>query len=175
MIKKIALLGSTGSIGVNALKVIRAYPERYKIIALAAGRNIKRLLQQIEEFRPLAVSVLEEAITPDFNWARMDSTMCVAGNDDPDCLTLSHAFFPLYPGLARIVATPFRLLGMEPIASSTLAAVLVSGFGALVAMLSKAFFIRPPRNAMNGEVSAIRSMRLASRGAASSAVSPPVE
>ncbi len=57
--KKIALLGSTGSIGRNALKVIRQNPEIYRIIALSAGRNIDLLLEQIDEFRPKAVSVLE--------------------------------------------------------------------------------------------------------------------
>ncbi len=60
--KKIALLGSTGSIGVNGLEVIRANPEKYKVVALGAGRNIDLLLQQIEEFRPVAVSVLEERL-----------------------------------------------------------------------------------------------------------------
>jgi 1-deoxy-D-xylulose-5-phosphate reductoisomerase len=58
--KKIAILGSTGSIGVNALKVIRANPEKYEATALAAGKNIDLLLKQIEGFRPAAVSVLDE-------------------------------------------------------------------------------------------------------------------
>ncbi len=60
--KKIAILGSTGSIGVNALKVIQANPEKYKIVALAAGRNLDLLLEQIESFQPIAVSVLEESL-----------------------------------------------------------------------------------------------------------------
>ena len=60
--KKIAILGSTGSIGVNALKVIQANPEEYKVIGLAAGRNIELLLKQIEDFNPIAVCVLEETL-----------------------------------------------------------------------------------------------------------------
>jgi len=60
--KNIAILGSTGSIGVNALKVIRGNPEEYKVIALAAGRNVELLIKQIEEFRPRAVAVLEEKL-----------------------------------------------------------------------------------------------------------------
>ena len=60
--KNIAILGSTGSIGVNALKVIQGNPEEYKVIALAAGRNVKLLIKQIEEFRPRAVAVLEEKL-----------------------------------------------------------------------------------------------------------------
>jgi len=58
--KKITLLGSTGSIGRNALKIIKQNPEKYRVIALSAGRNIDLLLGQIDEFRPKAVSVLEE-------------------------------------------------------------------------------------------------------------------
>jgi 1-deoxy-D-xylulose-5-phosphate reductoisomerase len=59
--KKIAILGSTGSIGVNALRVIQANPEKYQVTALAAGKNISLLLEQIKRFRPLAVAVMEEA------------------------------------------------------------------------------------------------------------------
>ncbi|MBN1847293.1 MAG: 1-deoxy-D-xylulose-5-phosphate reductoisomerase [Deltaproteobacteria bacterium] len=58
--KKIAVLGSTGSIGVNALKVIKNNPEAYQVVALAAGSNVKRLLQQIEIYHPLAVAVAGE-------------------------------------------------------------------------------------------------------------------
>ena len=58
--KNITLLGSTGSIGRNALKIIKQNPEEYRIIALSAGRNIDLLLRQIDEFRPKAVSVLDE-------------------------------------------------------------------------------------------------------------------
>ena len=58
--KRITLLGSTGSIGRNALKIIKQNPEEYRIIALSAGRNIDLLLGQIDEFRPKAVSVLDK-------------------------------------------------------------------------------------------------------------------
>jgi 1-deoxy-D-xylulose-5-phosphate reductoisomerase len=60
--KRIAILGSTGSIGVTALKVIKANPEKYRVIALAAGKNIELLQKQIKDFRPKAVAVLEEAL-----------------------------------------------------------------------------------------------------------------
>lgn len=60
--KKISLLGSTGSIGRNALKIIAANSERYKIIALTAGRNIELLAEQIEAFHPEAAAVLDETL-----------------------------------------------------------------------------------------------------------------
>jgi len=63
--KRIALLGATGSIGVTALEVMRRYPERFKVVAISAGKNKERLLEQIEAFRPEAVAVLEESTAGD--------------------------------------------------------------------------------------------------------------
>lgn len=55
--KNISLLGSTGSIGQNVLKVVRQFPERFRITGLAAGQNIGLLQEQIEFFKPDLVSV----------------------------------------------------------------------------------------------------------------------
>ncbi len=60
--KYITILGSTGSIGVNSLKILKANPDKYQCIGLAAGRNIKLLLRQIELFQPTAVCVLNEKL-----------------------------------------------------------------------------------------------------------------
>ena len=51
-LKKIAILGSTGSIGQQALEVIRAFPAKFRVVGLAGGKNTALLKQQIEEFRP---------------------------------------------------------------------------------------------------------------------------
>jgi len=59
-VKKIAILGSTGSIGVNALDVVSKNPEQLEVVALAAGRNLEVLKGQIERFRPKIVSVLDK-------------------------------------------------------------------------------------------------------------------
>ena len=55
--RRIALLGSTGSIGVSTLAVVAAHPERLSIVALAAGRNRDLFLTQCEAVRPLCVSL----------------------------------------------------------------------------------------------------------------------
>ena len=55
--KKITLLGSTGSIGVNALDVLDKNPKKFKVVALTAGRNIRLLAQQILKFHPKIVAV----------------------------------------------------------------------------------------------------------------------
>jgi 1-deoxy-D-xylulose-5-phosphate reductoisomerase len=51
-VRKVAILGSTGSIGQQALDVIRTFPRRFQVIALAAGKNLRLLEEQILEFRP---------------------------------------------------------------------------------------------------------------------------
>ncbi len=55
--KNIAILGSTGSIGVSTLDVIGAFPDRYRVVALSAGRNTDLLQRQIKRFHPEIVSV----------------------------------------------------------------------------------------------------------------------
>ena len=60
--KKIAVLGSTGSIGRNTLDVIARFPERFEVVALAAGANIELLAEQAQRFRPRLVSCKNEAL-----------------------------------------------------------------------------------------------------------------
>jgi 1-deoxy-D-xylulose-5-phosphate reductoisomerase len=55
--KKIAILGSTGSIGTQTLDIAAFHPERFRIEALAAGSNIELLAEQARKFRPKLVSV----------------------------------------------------------------------------------------------------------------------
>jgi len=59
-VKQLAVLGSTGSIGQQTLQVVRAFPERFRIVGLAAGRNINLLARQIDEFQPRLVYCEEE-------------------------------------------------------------------------------------------------------------------
>ncbi|MBV9709095.1 MAG: 1-deoxy-D-xylulose-5-phosphate reductoisomerase, partial [Chloroflexi bacterium] len=54
--RRIALLGSTGSIGRQTLDVVRRFPEQFHIVALAARQNIALLAQQVHEFKPSFVS-----------------------------------------------------------------------------------------------------------------------
>jgi len=58
--KKIVILGSTGSIGRNVLKITAGFPEHFSVVGLTAGWNIDLLRQQIEAFTPQVVSVAEE-------------------------------------------------------------------------------------------------------------------
>lgn len=58
--KKIAILGSTGSIGTQTLDVVREHSDELQVVALAAGSNKERLKEQIKEFHPELVSLSDE-------------------------------------------------------------------------------------------------------------------
>src|SRR3990172_4406231 len=55
--KRIAILGSTGSIGQSALAVVDAHPDRLQVVGLAAGENVDRLADQIGRYRPRVVAM----------------------------------------------------------------------------------------------------------------------
>ncbi len=63
--KRIVILGSTGSIGRNALQVIDQFPNRFQVVALAAGRNVELLAEQIQRFRPKLAAVLDQELAND--------------------------------------------------------------------------------------------------------------
>ena len=62
MRRNIAILGSTGSIGINTLKVVDRYPKEFKVVALTAYNNFKLLERQIKKYRPMHVAVGEEGL-----------------------------------------------------------------------------------------------------------------
>jgi 1-deoxy-D-xylulose-5-phosphate reductoisomerase len=57
--KNLAILGSTGSIGVSTLDIVAAHPDRFRVVSLSAGNNLDRLEEQIRRFRPRIVSVVQ--------------------------------------------------------------------------------------------------------------------
>jgi 1-deoxy-D-xylulose-5-phosphate reductoisomerase len=59
--KSLSILGSTGSIGLSTLDVVRQHPDRFSIAGLAEGHDVKLLAEQIREFRPALVSVRDAA------------------------------------------------------------------------------------------------------------------
>ena len=63
--RTVSLVGSTGSIGTQALEVMRAEPERYRIVALGAHRSIEVLAAQAAEFRPEVVVLADAALARD--------------------------------------------------------------------------------------------------------------
>jgi 1-deoxy-D-xylulose-5-phosphate reductoisomerase len=57
MTRKVAILGSTGSIGRQALEVIASHPERFTVVGLAAGRNVELLREQVATFAPTVATI----------------------------------------------------------------------------------------------------------------------
>ena len=62
--KTIALLGSTGSIGVSTLTLVREFPERFRVHGMVAGQNLRLLAKQIKEFSPNCVAIRNEQDVP---------------------------------------------------------------------------------------------------------------
>ncbi|RLB79908.1 MAG: 1-deoxy-D-xylulose-5-phosphate reductoisomerase [Deltaproteobacteria bacterium] len=61
--KRLSILGSTGSIGRNVLRVVDQFPERFSVVALAAGRNVGLLAEQVMRFSPEVAVVLDEDLS----------------------------------------------------------------------------------------------------------------
>lgn len=58
--KKLTILGSTGSIGVSTLEIVAAHPDRFQVVALTGGNNLELLKSQIEAFSPKIAAVISE-------------------------------------------------------------------------------------------------------------------
>ena len=68
--KGLSVLGSTGSIGIQTLEIVRLHPELFRISALAAGSNVDLLERQVREFRPSVVACGTETVG-----GRIDATV----------------------------------------------------------------------------------------------------
>ena len=58
--RPVVLLGSTGSIGVNTLRIIEKHPDLFQVVALAGGRNVERLIEQALRWRPPYLGIQTE-------------------------------------------------------------------------------------------------------------------
>jgi 1-deoxy-D-xylulose-5-phosphate reductoisomerase len=59
--KKIVILGSTGSIGTNTLDIVSKFPEQFQAIGLTAATNVDKLEEQVRTFSPAMVAMSDEA------------------------------------------------------------------------------------------------------------------
>lgn len=94
--KKIGILGSTGSIGTQTLEIVRKYPDRLQVAALAAGSNVKLLEEQVREFKPKAAVLWSEDAAADLKgriadletkvYSGMDGLLQMAAHPETDIL-----------------------------------------------------------------------------------------
>lgn len=112
--KRLSILGSTGSIGQNALAVVSEHPEEFQVVGLAAGRNVKVLAQQIKAFHPRWVSVQDEA-------AARELQELLSGESAPEILVGSEGAMAVAsaPEADLVVSAMVGAVGLEP----TMAAV----------------------------------------------------
>jgi 1-deoxy-D-xylulose-5-phosphate reductoisomerase len=109
--RRIALLGSTGSIGRQTLDVVRCYPEHFRVIALAARSNISLLAQQAQEFSPAITACFTE--TPEQEIAAREALPNVNFGEQALLDVATH------PDVDIVVAATSGLKGLAP----TLAAI----------------------------------------------------
>jgi 1-deoxy-D-xylulose-5-phosphate reductoisomerase len=108
MIQRLAILGSTGSIGTSALEVVRHHRDRLEVVTLAAwGSDIDSLAAQAEEFRPALVAVGDETAAAELR-RRLDESMAVVGGKRGVEEAATH------PRVDRVVAAMVGAAGLEP-------------------------------------------------------------
>jgi 1-deoxy-D-xylulose-5-phosphate reductoisomerase len=109
--RRIALLGSTGSIGRQTLDVVRCFPDQFRVVALAARSNVALLAQQAQEFSPALTACFAE--TPEIERAAREAL--------PDVVTGEQGIFEVatHRDADIVVAATSGLVGLAP----TLAAI----------------------------------------------------
>ncbi len=79
MISRVAVMGSTGSIGTQTLDIAAAAPDRYEVVAIGAARSVDLLAEQAERFRPSVVAIADASLAADLADRLPDGTELLAG------------------------------------------------------------------------------------------------
>ena len=85
--KNLIILGSTGSIGTQALDIVRANPNKYTVTALAAGSNVELIEKQAREFKPQVVALFSKDAAADLKVRLADTNIKVLSGSDGVCET----------------------------------------------------------------------------------------
>ena len=95
--KKILILGSSGSIGVNTLNVVRDFPDKFRVVGLTVNSRIDVLEQQIKEFNPEFVVVTDESKAKELK-AKVDNLCDVLSGNDELLKAASHRDYDILLG-----------------------------------------------------------------------------
>ena len=132
--KRLAILGSTGSIGQSTLSIVEQFPERYSVVALAAGRNVDEAFAQASRWRPRVVSMATEELA-----AELSRRLKQAGVTGMDvaygpagtvvCSTLAEADFVVSAivGVAGLEATHAAILAGKPVGLANKECMVAAG------------------------------------------------
>ncbi|MGA3161781.1 MAG: 1-deoxy-D-xylulose-5-phosphate reductoisomerase [Terracidiphilus sp.] len=132
--KKLAILGSTGSIGQSTLSIVEQFPERYSVAALACGRNVEEAFAQALRWRPKLVSLATEELAAQFSArlkeAEVTGIEVVHGTAGTvACSTLPEADFVVSAivGVAGLEATHAAILAGKPVGLANKECMVAAG------------------------------------------------
>ncbi len=132
--KRLAILGSTGSIGQSTLSIVEQFPERYAVISLAAGRNVEEAFAQAVRWRPKLISLATEELA-----GRLATRLREAGVSGVDvahgtagtvaCSTHADADFVVSAivGVAGLEATHAAILAGKPVGLANKECMVAAG------------------------------------------------
>jgi len=133
-LKRLAILGSTGSIGQSTLSIVEQFPERYSVAALAAGRNVDKAFAQAMRWRPrivsMATEVLAEKLAAKLRLAGVTGVEAVHGTDGTiACSTHPEADFVVSAivGVSGLEATHAAILAGKPVGLANKECMVAAG------------------------------------------------
>jgi 1-deoxy-D-xylulose-5-phosphate reductoisomerase len=133
-LKKLAILGSTGSIGQSTLSIVEQFPDRYSVAALAAGRNLDEAFAQAVRWRPRLVSLATEELAAELaaklKQADIPGIEVVYGTQGTvACSTLPEADFVVSAivGVAGLEATHAAILAGKPVGLANKECMVAAG------------------------------------------------
>jgi 1-deoxy-D-xylulose-5-phosphate reductoisomerase len=133
-LKRLAILGSTGSIGQSTLSIVEQFPDRYSVASLAAGRNLDEAFAQTARWRPKLVSLATEelaaALTQRLKSAGITGVEVVHGTEGTvACATLPAADFVVSAivGVAGLEATHAAILAGKPVGLANKECMVAAG------------------------------------------------
>jgi 1-deoxy-D-xylulose-5-phosphate reductoisomerase len=106
--KGLSILGSTGSVGGNVLRVVDAFPDRFEVVGLAAGANVERLAEQVARYKPRVVSVATAAAGEDLA-RRVDVSGLRIGIGEEGSVAVA-----THPDAHQVVAAAVGAVGLVP-------------------------------------------------------------
>ena len=132
--KRLAILGSTGSIGQSTLSIVEQFPDRYQVASLAAGRNVEEAFQQTLRWRPSLVSLATESLAADLSSRLREEGVTgaevVYGTEGTvACATLLEADFVVSAivGVAGLEATHAAILAGKPVGLANKECMVAAG------------------------------------------------
>jgi 1-deoxy-D-xylulose-5-phosphate reductoisomerase len=166
--KAISILGSTGSIGTNTLRVLASFPKDFRLVGLSAGRNVLLLAEQVEQHQPEIVSTADEQSSADLRQilqkrnypaARTCFVFGTEGNTEVACHPQTAMVVSAITGAAGLVPTYQALCLGKSIALANKEAMVMAGKAMTVKAAEKGVSIIPVDSEHNAIHQCLRSGR----------------